>query len=132
MMHRCHLKCNVSDQKGFHYIVKRVTSFNELLVEVIATPATSQETFVSLLNFRFIVNRLLVHYILQAVLLYERGHGSKEDIDVAMKPFELSDYVGLDQGSTKGCRALSNEMLNKLGSGQLGRKSGEGCNKYKY
>ena len=43
-------------------------------------------------------------YLLEAVRLHERGHGSKEDIDVAMKlgagypvgPFELLDYVGLD------------------------------------
>jgi len=52
----------------------------------------------------FIVNRLLVPYMMEAVRLYERGDGSKEDIDVAMKlgagypmgPFELLDYVGLD------------------------------------
>ena len=42
--------------------------------------------------------------MMEAVRLYERGDGSKEDIDVAMKlgagypmgPFELLDYVGLD------------------------------------
>jgi len=41
---------------------------------------------------------------MEAVRLHERGHGSKEDIDIAMKlgagypmgPFELLDYVGLD------------------------------------
>ena len=41
---------------------------------------------------------------MEAVRLHERGHGSKEDIDTAMKlgagypmgPFELLDYVGLD------------------------------------
>uniref|UniRef100_A0A3P8VV58 3-hydroxyacyl-CoA dehydrogenase n=1 Tax=Cynoglossus semilaevis TaxID=244447 RepID=A0A3P8VV58_CYNSE len=89
------------------------------LVEVIGTSATSQETFDALFNFSkelgktpvsckdtpgFIVNRLLVPYIMEAIRLHERGHGSKEDIDIAMKlgagypmgPFELSDYVGLD------------------------------------
>uniref|UniRef100_A0A9J8CA91 3-hydroxyacyl-CoA dehydrogenase n=1 Tax=Cyprinus carpio carpio TaxID=630221 RepID=A0A9J8CA91_CYPCA len=89
------------------------------LVEVIKAPGTSQQTFDSLLEFSkalgkhpvsckdtpgFIVNRLLVPYMLEAVRLHERGHGSKEDIDVAMKlgagypmgPFELLDYVGLD------------------------------------
>uniref|UniRef100_A0A7N6BHN8 Hydroxyacyl-CoA dehydrogenase n=1 Tax=Anabas testudineus TaxID=64144 RepID=A0A7N6BHN8_ANATE len=89
------------------------------LVEVVGTSSTSQETFDSLLNFGkvlgktpvsckdtpgFIVNRLLVPYNMEAIRLHERGHGSKEDIDIAMKlgagypmgPFELADYVGLD------------------------------------
>ncbi|EOB01155.1 Hydroxyacyl-coenzyme A dehydrogenase, mitochondrial, partial [Anas platyrhynchos] len=104
------------------------------LVEVIKTPMTSQKTFESLMDFSkavgkspvsckdtpgFIVNRLLVPYMMEAVRLFERdaesslfiklsifslGDASKEDIDVAMKlgagypmgPFELLDYVGLD------------------------------------
>ncbi|XP_033480717.1 hydroxyacyl-coenzyme A dehydrogenase, mitochondrial [Epinephelus lanceolatus] len=135
------------------------------LVEVIATSQTSQETFDSLLNFSkvlgktpvsckdtpgFIVNRLLVPYMLEAVRLYERGHGSKEDIDIAMKlgagypmgPFELADYVGLD--TTKfiidGWSAADptnplfapSEVLNKLvAEGKLGKKTGEGFYKYK-
>uniref|UniRef100_A0A8C9WKG0 3-hydroxyacyl-CoA dehydrogenase n=1 Tax=Scleropages formosus TaxID=113540 RepID=A0A8C9WKG0_SCLFO len=89
------------------------------LVEVIKTSQTSQETFDTLVDFSkalgkhpvlckdtpgFIVNRLLVPYLMEAIRLHERGHGSKEDIDVAMKlgagypmgPFELHDYVGLD------------------------------------
>uniref|UniRef100_A0A3Q3W8H8 Hydroxyacyl-coenzyme A dehydrogenase, mitochondrial n=1 Tax=Mola mola TaxID=94237 RepID=A0A3Q3W8H8_MOLML len=135
------------------------------LVEVIATSATSQETFDSLLNFSkalgktpvsckdtpgFIVNRLLVPYLAEAVRLHERGHGSKEDIDIAMKlgagypmgPFELADYVGLD--TTKfiidgwsekdpGNPLFSQiELLNKLvAEGKLGKKTGEGFYKYK-
>ncbi|XP_006881165.1 PREDICTED: hydroxyacyl-coenzyme A dehydrogenase, mitochondrial isoform X2 [Elephantulus edwardii] len=103
------------------------------LVEVIKTPMTSQKTFESLVDFTkalgkhpvsckdtpgFIVNRLLVPYLAEAIRLYERdlwddgddcgpfhpGDASKEDIDIAMKlgagypmgPFELLDYVGLD------------------------------------
>uniref|UniRef100_A0A5F9C6K5 3-hydroxyacyl-CoA dehydrogenase n=1 Tax=Oryctolagus cuniculus TaxID=9986 RepID=A0A5F9C6K5_RABIT len=89
------------------------------LVEVIKTPMTSQKTFESLVDFTkalgkhpvsckdtpgFIVNRLLVPYLMEAIRLYERGDASKEDIDTAMKlgagypmgPFELLDYVGLD------------------------------------
>ena len=89
------------------------------LVEVIKTPMTSQKTFESLLDFSralgkhpvackdtpgFIVNRLLVPYLMEVVRLCERGEASKEDIDTAMKlgagypmgPFELLDYVGLD------------------------------------
>jgi 3-hydroxyacyl-CoA dehydrogenase len=52
----------------------------------------------------FIVNRLLVPYMMEAVRLFERGDASARDIDVAMKlgagypmgPIELADYVGLD------------------------------------
>ncbi|MBN3303135.1 HCDH protein, partial [Amia calva] len=89
------------------------------LVEVIRTPMTSQKTFSALLEFSkalgkqpvsckdtpgFLVNRLLVPYMVEAIRLHERDHGSKEDIDLAMKlgagypmgPFELLDYVGLD------------------------------------
>ncbi|KAI3352384.1 hypothetical protein L3Q82_005350 [Scortum barcoo] len=134
------------------------------LVEVIATSATSQETFDSLLNFSkvlgktpvsckdtpgFIVNRLLVPYLLEAIKLHERGHGSKEDIDIAMKlgagypmgPFELADYVGLDTVKfiIDGWSAMDSsnplfaqsEMLNKLvAEGKCGKKTGEGFYKY--
>jgi 3-hydroxyacyl-CoA dehydrogenase len=52
----------------------------------------------------FIVNRLLVPYLMEAVRLVERGDASAKDVDLAMKlgaghpmgPFELADYVGLD------------------------------------
>jgi len=135
------------------------------LVEVIATSSTSQETFDSLLNFSkalgktpvsckdtpgFIVNRLLVPYMMEAIRLNERGHGSKEDIDIAMKlgagypmgPFELLDYVGLDTAKfiMDGWSAMDpgnplfapSEMLNKLvAEGKYGKKTGEGFYKYK-
>nr|XP_020447343.1 hydroxyacyl-coenzyme A dehydrogenase, mitochondrial [Monopterus albus] len=130
------------------------------LVEVIATSATSQETFDSLLNFSkamgkvpvsckdtpgFLVNRLLVPYMMEAIRLHERGHGSKEDIDIAMKlgagypmgPFELADYVGLDtiKFIVDGWNAkdpgnplfAQSELLNKLvAEGKCGKKTGEG------
>ena len=52
----------------------------------------------------FIVNRLLVPYLMEAVRMVERGDASARDVDTAMKlgagypmgPFELADYVGLD------------------------------------
>ncbi len=55
-------------------------------------------------NSGFIVNRLLVPYLLDAIRALEEGVGSVEDIDEAMKlgcgypmgPFTLLDFVGLD------------------------------------
>ncbi|XP_045676392.1 hydroxyacyl-coenzyme A dehydrogenase, mitochondrial [Phyllostomus hastatus] len=135
------------------------------LVEVIKIPMTSQKTFESLVDFSkalgkhpvsckdtpgFIVNRLLVPYLMEAVRLFERGDASKEDIDTAMKlgagypmgPFELLDYVGLD--TTKfimdGWHELDTQnplfqpspSLNKMvAENKLGKKTGEGFYKYK-
>lgn len=135
------------------------------LVEVIKTPMTSQKTFESLVDFSkalgkhpvsckdtpgFIVNRLLVPYLMEAVRLFERGDASKEDIDTAMKlgagypmgPFELLDYVGLD--TTKfimdGWHELDAQnplfqpsaCMNKMvAENKLGKKTGEGFYKYK-
>ncbi|PWA30707.1 hydroxyacyl-coenzyme A dehydrogenase, mitochondrial isoform X1 [Gambusia affinis] len=134
------------------------------LVEVVATSSTSPETSESLLNFTkalgktpvcckdtpgFIVNRLLVPYMMEALRLHERGHGSKEDIDTAMKlgagypmgPFELSDYVGLDtlkfimdgwsEKEPNNPIFAPSDLLNKLvAEGKLGKKSLEGFYKY--
>nr|XP_004549473.2 hydroxyacyl-coenzyme A dehydrogenase, mitochondrial isoform X2 [Maylandia zebra] len=135
------------------------------LVEVIGTPATSQDTLDSLLNFSkvlgktpvsckdtsgFIVNRLLVPCMMEAIRLYERGDASKEDIDIGMKlgagypmgPFELADYVGLDivkavieafkTKDPKNPLFDSSDLLNKLvAEGKLGIKTGEGFYKHK-
>ncbi|XP_073497194.1 hydroxyacyl-coenzyme A dehydrogenase, mitochondrial [Phyllobates terribilis] len=135
------------------------------LVEVIKTPMTSQTTFDSLMDFSkalgktpvscqdtpgFIVNRLLVPYLMESVRLYERGHASKEDIDFAMKlgagyplgPFELLDYVGLDtskyiidgwyQMEPENPLFAPSELLNKLvAEKKLGKKTGEGFYKYR-
>eukprot|EP00002_Diphylleia_rotans_P016893 TRINITY_DN3281_c0_g1_i1.p1 TRINITY_DN3281_c0_g1~~TRINITY_DN3281_c0_g1_i1.p1 ORF type:complete len:299 (-),score=74.26 TRINITY_DN3281_c0_g1_i1:382-1278(-) len=89
------------------------------LVEVVRTEQTSPEVFESLKAFGkavgkhvvsckdtpgFVVNRLLVPYLMEAVRMVERGDATKEDVDAAMKlgagypmgPFELLDFVGLD------------------------------------
>jgi 3-hydroxybutyryl-CoA dehydrogenase len=89
------------------------------LVEVIRALTTSDETSQALTAFAaslgkepiaapdrpgFIVNRLLVPYLLDAIREYERGLGTIEDIDKGMKlgcghpmgPFTLLDFVGLD------------------------------------
>ncbi|XP_042325705.1 hydroxyacyl-coenzyme A dehydrogenase, mitochondrial [Sceloporus undulatus] len=135
------------------------------LVEVVKTPMTSQKTFESLMDFSkilgkipvackdtpgFIVNRLLVPYLMESVRLFERGDASKEDIDVAMKlgagypmgPFELLDYVGLDTSKfiMDGWHSLEpdnplfapSSLLNQLvDEKKLGKKTGEGFYQYK-
>ncbi|XP_006272955.1 hydroxyacyl-coenzyme A dehydrogenase, mitochondrial [Alligator mississippiensis] len=135
------------------------------LVEIVKTPMTSQKTFESLVDFTkalgktavsckdtpgFIVNRLLVPYLMEAVRLYERGDASKEDIDIAMKlgagypmgPFELLDYVGLDtskyiidgwyMSEPDNPLFAPSPLLNKLvEEKKLGKKTGEGFYKYK-
>ncbi|XP_021195856.3 hydroxyacyl-coenzyme A dehydrogenase, mitochondrial [Helicoverpa armigera] len=97
----------------------------------------------------FVVNRLLVPYICEAIRLYERGDASARDIDTAMKlgagypmgPLELADYVGLDtnkfilDGWHKKYpdQPLFNPipLLDKLvAEGKLGVKAGEGFYKY--
>ncbi|KAM5337333.1 hydroxyacyl-coenzyme A dehydrogenase, mitochondrial [Glossophaga mutica] len=135
------------------------------LVEVIKTPMTSQKTFESLVDFTkalgkhpvsckdtpgFIVNRLLVPYLMEAIRLFERGDASKEDIDTAMKlgagypmgPFELGDYVGLDtvkfiidgwhEIDAQNPLFQPSPCLNKkVAENKLGKKTGEGFYKYK-
>ena len=89
------------------------------LVEVVRSIATSQQTFDTALAFArsvgkdpvvakdtpgFIVNRLLVPYMLDAIRVLEQGGASIEDIDKGMAlgtghpmgPFTLGDFVGLD------------------------------------
>merc|ERR1712141_5934 len=89
------------------------------LLEVIRIPETSDETNTAMMDWGkamtktcvsagdtpgFIVNRLLVPNLMEAVRLVERGDTTPQDVDTAMKlgagnpmgPFELADYVGLD------------------------------------
>ena len=89
------------------------------LVEIVRTIATSDETAEALREFAqslgktpiiakdtagFVVNFLLIPYMLSAVRMYENGLATMDDIDTGMKlgcgypmgPFELLDYVGLD------------------------------------
>ncbi len=92
----------------------------------------------------FIVNRLLVPYLLDAVRAYEEGVGSITDIDTAMKlgcgypmgPFTLLDFVGLDTtyyithvmfDEFKEPRFASPPLLKRLiMAGWYGKKSGKG------
>ncbi|XP_014675592.1 PREDICTED: hydroxyacyl-coenzyme A dehydrogenase, mitochondrial-like isoform X3 [Priapulus caudatus] len=134
------------------------------LLEVISPKAISPDTLRALLSFGtdlgkqcvvckdtpgFIVNRLLMPYLGEAVRMLERGDATAKEIDQAMEmgtgypmgPFKLADYIGLDivklilDGWHK--RFPENRIfqpitvLDKLVStGKLGRKTGEGFYKY--
>ena len=102
------------------------------------TPVAAQDTT------GFIVNRLLVPYLLEAIRLLESGVASKEDIDQAMKlgcgypmgPFTLLDLVGLDTTlyvaevmfqEFREPRFAPPPLLRRMVmAGHLGRKSGKG------
>jgi len=133
------------------------------LVEVVRCVTTSEEAFATALEFAesenklaiptkdragFIVNRLLVPYLLDGMRAYEEGVGSVVEIDEAMKagaghpmgPLTLSDFVGLDTlGSI--CDVLFDEFRERrfarppvlrkmLSAGWYGRKSGVGFYDY--
>ena len=96
----------------------------------------------------FIVNRLLVPYLLDAIRAYEGGLASLEDIDQAMKlgcgypmgPFTLLDLVGLDTAmyvaevmfeEFREPRFAPPPLLKRMVlAGQLGRKAGRGFYNY--
>ncbi len=133
------------------------------LVEVVRTILTSDEaseramSFVRSLgkepiacrdNSGFIVNRLLVPYLLDAIRAYEEGVGSIEDIDKGMQlgcgypmgPFTLLDFVGLDTTlyiadimfeEYREKRFAPPPLLKQMVlAGRLGRKSGHGFYEY--
>jgi 3-hydroxybutyryl-CoA dehydrogenase len=96
----------------------------------------------------FIVNRLLVPYMLDAIRAYEEGVGSIDEIDAAMKaganhpmgPLTLADFVGLDTLASIGSvmfdeyrerRFAAPPTLRKMvAAGWYGRKSGKGFYDY--
>jgi 3-hydroxybutyryl-CoA dehydrogenase len=133
------------------------------LVEVVRTILTSDDAFNRAWEFAkkvgkepvacrdnsgFIVNRLLVPYILDAIRAYEEGVGSIEDIDKAMQlgcgypmgPFTLLDFVGLDTtyfitdvmfNEYREKRFAAPPLLRKMVlAGRFGRKSGAGFYDY--
>jgi 3-hydroxybutyryl-CoA dehydrogenase len=133
------------------------------LVEVIRALTTSDETYKALYAFAqslgkepitapdkpgFIVNRLLVPYLLDAIRAHEHGLGTVEDIDKGMKlgcnypmgPFTLLDYVGLDttyyianimfEEYREPAYAPPPLLKRMVLAGRLGRKSGQGFYKY--
>lgn len=134
------------------------------LVEVVRGTETTDEAYDNLFRFcqkigktpvkckdspGFIVNRLLVPYLADAMRLAEAGDADVKDIDTAMRlgtghpmgPFELMDYIGLDtmkfildgwhQRFPEDHRFTPCSTLDQLvGSGKMGRKSGEGFHRY--
>jgi len=133
------------------------------LIEIIRGAATSDETYeaAKALSERlgktavtvneypgFVVNRILIPMINEAVFMLQEGVASAEDIDTAMKlganhpmgPLALADLIGLDV-----CLAIMELLRDEMGegkyrpapllrklvrAGRLGRKSGEGFFRY--
>jgi 3-hydroxybutyryl-CoA dehydrogenase len=133
------------------------------LVEVIRALPTSDETYQAIFDFAkalgkepitapdrpgFIVNRLLVPYLLDAIRAYENGLGTLEDIDKGMKlgcgypmgPFTLLDFVGLDttyyianimfEEFREPAYAPPPLLKRMVLAGRFGKKSGQGFYKY--
>ena len=133
------------------------------LVEIVQTISTSEETVAELRAFAeslgktpiiakdtagFVVNFLLIPYMLSAVRMYENGLATKEDIDTGMKlgcgypmgPFTLLDYVGLDT-TLYAAEAIYKEypdpayapptlLRRMVQAGRMGMKSGRGFYEY--
>ncbi|HET6367413.1 MAG TPA: 3-hydroxybutyryl-CoA dehydrogenase [Pseudomonadales bacterium] len=133
------------------------------LVEVVQTILTDEKTVAQAYEWvqavgkvpvrtkdstAFIVNRLLVPYLLDAIRAYEGGLATLEDIDAAMKlgcgypmgPFTLLDLVGLDTTmfvaevmfeEFREARYAPPPLLKRMVmAGQLGRKTGKGFYSY--
>jgi 3-hydroxybutyryl-CoA dehydrogenase len=131
------------------------------LLELTPSEGTSEETYQFVRTFGtdvlgktcvrsgdqagFIVNRLLVPYLFDAIRLYETGFASREDIDTAMRlglahpmgPLTLADLIGLDTLLAIGevlrdafpgdSRYEAPKLLRDLvADGKLGNKSGGG------
>jgi len=134
------------------------------LLEIVQTVATSNETTETAKGFGqtlgksmviakdtpgYIVNRLWIPYMLDAMRLYESGVASREDIDTALKlglnypmgPLTLADFAGLDvvcfvasamYEQLKNPAFIPPTLLQKMvAAGWLGRKTGRGFYEYK-
>jgi 3-hydroxyacyl-CoA dehydrogenase/enoyl-CoA hydratase/3-hydroxybutyryl-CoA epimerase len=131
------------------------------LVEVIYDNNESRKEYIEALNFvkalgklplpvksypGFLVNRILMPYILEAFIMVENENISKEAIDqsmlqfgMPMGPIELADVVGLDVCMSVGEKlqniinigTIPSSLERLVKDGKLGKKTGEGFYKYK-
>lgn len=133
------------------------------LIEVVKTITTSDDTVKTAQSFGqsvgktvvvvrdepgFIVNRLIMPLLLNAIRLLEAGIATREDIDTGMKlglnhpigPLALADLIGLDTvffivnsiyEELKDSQFVPPELLRKMvTAGWLGRKTGKGFYQY--
>jgi 3-hydroxybutyryl-CoA dehydrogenase len=154
----------LADASGRPSMVVGMHFFNPVpvmpLIELTPAATTSEETYALAEGFArdvlgktcvrssdeagFIVNRLLIPYLYDAIRLYERGFATREDIDTAiqlglahpMGPLKLADLIGLDTVLSIGdvlLEAFGDEryeapalLRSLIAAGKLGRKSGAG------
>jgi 3-hydroxybutyryl-CoA dehydrogenase len=133
------------------------------LVEIVVALDTSEETAAAAQEFSgrlgkraiitkdrsgFVVNMLLVPYLMAAVRMYEEGFATAEDIDEAMKlgcghpmgPLTLADFIGLDvlyaigdslYEEFKQTEYAPPPLIKRMvASGRIGRKAGRGFYEY--
>ena len=134
------------------------------LLEVVKTIATSDDTLAAGKAFGeslgktiivardapgYIVNTLLIPYLLNAIRMLDRGQAGRDDIDTAIRaglnypmgPLQVADYIGLDAllfianimyEESKEPQYAAPPLLKKMvTAGCLGRKSGKGFYEYK-
>jgi 3-hydroxybutyryl-CoA dehydrogenase len=134
------------------------------LIEIVVALDTSEETVAAAREFAerigkqpvetkdrsgFIVNMLLVPYLMAAVRMFEEGFATREAIDEGMKlgcghpmgPLTLSDFIGLDvlyaigdslYEEFKRTEYAPPPLLKRMvASGRIGRKAGRGFYEYK-
>jgi 3-hydroxybutyryl-CoA dehydrogenase len=134
------------------------------LVEIVVALDTAEETVAAAQDFAervgkraivtkdrsgFVVNMLLVPYLMAAVRMYEEGFATAEDIDEGMKlgcghpmgPLTLADFIGLDvlyaigdslYEEFKQTEYAPPPLIKRMvASGRIGRKAGRGFYEYR-
>ena len=130
-------------------VVRAIGTSDDTIARVTAfARSLGKETIAARDNSGFVVNRLLVPFLLDAIRAHEQGVGSLEDIDTGMKlgcahpmgPFELLDYVGLDTvyaiaeimfTEYRETRFAPPPLLKRMVlAGRFGKKTGRGFFEY--